>query len=53
MIARRYVLTDDNSQFLLWVSPEGQMLRLVHQGSGLEVLREEPQKGPKPKPRPR
>lgn len=42
MIARRYVLTDDDSTFLTWVSPAGQMLRLVHQGGSLEVLREEP-----------
>jgi hypothetical protein len=49
MIARRYVLADDSNSFALWVSPTGQMLRLVHQGGTLEVLREEPKKGSKPK----
>lgn len=42
MIARRYVLADDQGTFLAWVSPDGQMLRLLHEASGLEVLREEP-----------
>lgn len=49
MIARRYVLADNANSFLLWVSPAGQMLRLVHQGGTVEVLREEPTKGKKPK----
>ena len=49
MITRRYVLADDANSFILWVSPSGQMLRLVHQGGTLEVLREEPKKGSKPK----
>lgn len=49
MIARRYVLSDESNTFLLWASPTGQMLRLVHQGGTLEVLREEPKKGSKPK----
>lgn len=49
MVSRRYVLTDESNSFLLWVSPTGQMLRLVHQGGTLEVLREEPKKGSKPK----
>ena len=49
MIARRYVLADAANSFLLWVSPTGQMLRLVHQGGSIEVLREEPKKGSKSK----
>jgi hypothetical protein len=47
MVARRYLLADDRGTFLAWVSPEGQMLRLLHEASGLEVLREEPVKGAK------
>lgn len=42
MISRRYALTDERGAFLAWVSPEGHMLRLLHEASGLEVLREEP-----------
>jgi len=57
MIARRYLLTDEQGSFVAWVSPQGQMLRLLHQASGLEVLREEPaagaKKGPEAKPGPR
>jgi hypothetical protein len=50
MIARRYVLEDGQNTFLAWVSPQGQMLRLVHQGGTIEVLREEPKAAPaKPK----
>lgn len=45
MIARRYLLEDDQGTFAAWVSPQGQMLRLVHDASGLEVLREEPAAG--------
>lgn len=46
MVARRYVLDDGQNTFVAWVSPEGQMLRLVHQGGTLEVLREEPKAAP-------
>lgn len=55
MIARRYLLADDRGTFLAWVSPEGQMLRLLHEASGLEVLREEPVKdaGPAPAAKPK
>jgi hypothetical protein len=42
MVARRYVIADDQGTFLAWVSPEGRMLRLLHEASALEVLREEP-----------
>lgn len=50
MISRRYVLADDQGTFLAWVSPQGQMLRLLHEASGLEVLREEPAAGAKNRP---
>lgn len=55
MVARRWVLSDEQSSFLAWVSPQGQMLRLVPQGSNLEVLREEPKlpSRARPKPSPR
>lgn len=48
MVSRRYVIADDQGTFLAWVSPEGRMLRLLHEASGLEVLREEPAKSGKP-----
>jgi hypothetical protein len=47
MITKRWTLKDDNSVFDVWVSPAGQMLRLVHEESGLEVLREEPKPAPR------
>lgn len=50
MISRRYALADDQGTFLAWVSPEGRMLRLLHEASGLEVLREEPGARPKDAP---
>lgn len=48
MVSRRYVIADDQGTFLAWVSPEGRMLRLLHEASGLEVLREEPAASGKP-----
>lgn len=48
MISKRYVLSDDQGSFHAWVSPEGRMLRLLHEASGLEVLREEPPARGKP-----
>jgi hypothetical protein len=56
VIARRWVLKDEHSTFVLSASPTGQMLRLVHEQSGLEVVREEPKTvvpAGKPKPKPR
>lgn len=41
-ITKRWLLEDANSKFVFWSSPAGQMLRLLHEPSGLEVLREEP-----------
>ena len=41
-ITQRWVLEDPQSRFVFWASPSGQMLRLLHEPSGLEVLREEP-----------
>lgn len=52
MVSKRWILADGTSTFLLWLSPEGRMLRLVHEGGTLEVLREEPQAAPKPKAKP-
>ena len=48
VIARRFVMTDPSSRFTVWMDPKGRMLRLEHDGSGLAVIREEPE-SPKPK----
>jgi len=42
MVTHRWVIADDKNTFVAWVSPSGQMLRLLHQGGSLEVLRREP-----------
>jgi hypothetical protein len=52
MVSRRYVLQDDEVTLFAWVSPSGQLLRLVHEASGLEVLREEPKPPVKPMAKP-
>ena len=43
VIARRFVMTDPGSRFTVWMDPKGRMLRLEHDGSGLAVIREEPE----------
>lgn len=56
LVAKRWSLADSSGTFTMWASPQGYMLRLVHEASGLEVLREEPKPAPaatKPKPRTR
>jgi len=42
MVTRRWLIADDQSTFVAWVSPSGQLLRLLHRGGSLEVLRREP-----------
>lgn len=51
-ITRRWLLEDADSRFVFWASPSGQMLRLLHEASGLEVLREEPKVARPAKARP-
>ena len=49
LVARRWTLEDPSGRFTMWASPKGYLLRLVHEASGLEVMREEPKPAPKPK----
>lgn len=42
LVARKWSVEDPSGKFMLWASPKGNLLKLAHEASGLEVVREEP-----------
>jgi hypothetical protein len=40
-VTAHYTITDESSTFQVWASPKGELLRLVHEASGLVVMRDE------------
>ncbi|HTR97701.1 MAG TPA: hypothetical protein VMH61_07335 [Candidatus Acidoferrales bacterium] len=51
IVSQRVVLSDSTSTFTLWISPEGQLLRLEPAGVDMAVVREPPRAASVPKRR--